>query len=173
MLTTTASPRRRAMAVSAAVAAALTLATCADPEAGGGGEGGGGDSNNATISVALAANPQMKTAESLIDDFKTKNPGIDVKFTTLPENELRPAVTKDVATKAGQYDVVMMGSYEMPIWAKNGWIVPLDDYVSTDTAWDEADVLEPIKDIVSSDGTMYGAPFYGSSSFLFYRTDLA
>jgi sorbitol/mannitol transport system substrate-binding protein len=37
----------------------------------------------------------------------------------LPENELRPAVTKDVATGAGQYDVAMIGAYEVPIWAKN------------------------------------------------------
>jgi len=96
-----------------------------------------------------------------------------VKFTTLPENDLRPAVTKDVATKAGQYDVAMIGSYEVPIWAKNGWIVPLDSYVAKDTAWDSADVLKPIKAIVSADGKLYGAPFYGSSSFLFYRKDLA
>jgi sorbitol/mannitol transport system substrate-binding protein len=67
----------------------------------------------------------------------------------------------------------MIGSYEVPIWAKNGWIVPLSSYVSKDTAWDAGDVLQPIKDIVSADGKLYAAPFYGSSSFLFYRKDLA
>lgn len=126
-----------------------------------------------TINVALAANPQMKTAESLIADFEEKNPGITVKFTTLPENELRPAVTKDVATNAGQFDVAMIGSYEVPIWADRGWIVPLDDYAAEDTAWNEADLLEPIKNIVSKDDVLYASPFYGSSSFLFYRKDLA
>ena len=148
---------------------ALTAATaCSDTTAGQDAAG------NTTITVALAANPQMKTAESLIADFEQKNPGIKVKFTTLPENDLRPAVTKDVATNAGQYDVTMIGSYEVPIWAKNGWIVPLDSYVAADSAWDAADVLQPIKEIVSgADGKLYGAPFYGSSSFLFYRKDLA
>lgn len=126
-----------------------------------------------TINVALAANPQMKTAESLIADFEEKNPGITVKFTTLPENELRPAVTKDVATNAGQFDVAMIGSYEVPIWADRGWIVPLDDYAAADTDWNEADLLEPIKNIVSKDDVLYASPFYGSSSFLFYRKDLA
>jgi len=147
---------------------ALSAATaCSDTTA------GQDSSGNTTITVALAANPQMKTAESLVADFEQKNPGIKVKFTTLPENDLRPAVTKDVATNAGQYDVAMIGSYEVPIWAKNGWILPLDGYVAKDAAWDASDVLQPIKDIVSADGKLYGAPFYGSSSFLFYRKDLA
>ncbi|QMU98577.1 sugar ABC transporter substrate-binding protein [Microbacterium esteraromaticum] len=115
----------------------------------------------------------MKTAESLISDFEEKNPGIKVTFTTLPENELRPAVTKDVATKAGQFDVAMIGSYEVPIWADRGWIVPLDDYAEEDADWNEADLLEPIKNIVSKDDVLYASPFYGSSSFLFYRKDLA
>jgi sorbitol/mannitol transport system substrate-binding protein len=164
------SHRYRGKHMAAAVLAVGSLAAasaCSDPSAGQDTQG------NTTITVALAANPQMKTAESLISDFEQKNPGVKVKFTTLPENDLRPAVTKDVATKAGQYDVAMIGSYEVPIWAKNGWIVPLDDYVAKDTAWDASDVLQPIKDIVSADGKLYGAPFYGSSSFLFYRKDLA
>jgi sorbitol/mannitol transport system substrate-binding protein len=136
-------------------------------------DGSSDSGGEVTLNVALASNPQMKTAESLISDFEQKNPGIKVKFTTLPENDLRPTVTKDVATKAGQFDVAMIGSYEVPIWAQNGWILPLDEYASEDTAWDEADLLQPIKDIVSDDGTLYAAPFYGSSSFLFYRKDLA
>ncbi|WP_220465693.1 ABC transporter substrate-binding protein [Microbacterium esteraromaticum] len=150
----------------AAITAGL-LAGCSTGDSGGGADG------EITINVALAANPQMKTAESLISDFEEKNPGIKVTFTTLPENELRPAVTKDVATKAGQFDVAMIGSYEVPIWADRGWIVPLDDYAEEDADWNEADLLEPIKNIVSKDDVLYASPFYGSSSFLFYRKDLA
>lgn len=142
------------------------LAACSP---GGSGNAGG----DVTINVALAANPQMKTAESLISDFEKKNPGITVTFTTLPENDLRPAVTKDVATNAGQFDVAMIGSYEVPIWADRGWIVPLDDYVEKDTAWNADDLTKPIRDIVSKDDVLYAAPFYGSSSFLYYRKDLA
>ncbi|GAB2573228.1 ABC transporter substrate-binding protein [Microlunatus antarcticus] len=167
-------PRRRATRLTAGLAAAslavVPLAACTTDGSGAGTAPGG----TVTINVALAANPQMKTAESLISDFEAKNPGIKVKFTTLPENDLRPAVTKDVATNAGQFDVAMVGAYEVPIWAQKGWLVPLDDYVAKDTAWDAADLTTPIKDVVSGqDGKLYGAPFYGSSSFLFYRKDLA
>ncbi|MEV5051239.1 ABC transporter substrate-binding protein [Arthrobacter sp. LAR12-1-1.1] len=158
----------RVLAVTAAGALLAGSFTACSTDNGGSTAGG-----DVTINVALAANPQMKTAESLISDFEQKNPGIKVKFTTLPENDLRPTVTKDVATKAGQFDVAMMGSYEVPIWAKNNWIIPLEDYATKDNAWKKDDLLQPIKDIVSSDGKLYGAPFYGSSSFLFYRKDLA
>ncbi|TAM66871.1 MAG: sugar ABC transporter substrate-binding protein [Microbacteriaceae bacterium] len=151
-------------AVAAGAMAVSLLAACAPGSSAGGAT---------TITVALAANPQMKTAESLISDFYKKNPSIKVKFTTLPENDLRPAVTKDVATKAGQFDVVMLGSYDVPNYAKNGWIDPLTSYVKSSPSWDAADLLQPIKAIVSSHGTLYAAPFYGSSSFLMYNKAMA
>ena len=155
--------------LAATVAGALSVGVLAGCSS----DAGGGEGGEVTINVALAANPQMKTAESLIADFEEKNPGITVTFTTLPENDLRPAVTKDVATNAGQFDVAMIGSYEVPIWADRGWIAPLDEYASKDEAWNEGDLLQPIVDIVSKDDVLYAAPFYGSSSFLFYRKDLA
>ena len=40
---------------------------------------------------------------------------------------LRQRVTTDIATKGGQFDVMTIGTYEAPIWAKQGWLVPLDD----------------------------------------------
>ena len=126
-----------------------------------------------TLTVALAANPQMETAEKLVGAFYQKYPNIKVKFETLPENELRPAVMKDVATSAGQFDVVMLGAYEVPIWAKKGWLTNLSQtYVNKDPGYDVGDLLKPIKDLASYQGDMYGAPFYGSSSLMMYRKDL-
>ena len=46
---------------------------------------------------------------------------------TLEENVLRQKVTTDIATKGGQYDVMTIGTYEVPIWAKQGWLLPLDN----------------------------------------------
>jgi sorbitol/mannitol transport system substrate-binding protein len=129
-------------------------------------------SDPVTLTVALAANPQMQTAAKLIGNFEQKYPDIKVQFQTLPENQLRPAVLKDVATKSGQYDVVMIGAYEVPLWAQKGWIVDLSSYANSDTAWSQADLLKPIRNLVSYQGKLYATPFYGSSSFLFYRRDL-
>ena len=46
---------------------------------------------------------------------------------TLEENVLRQRVTTDIATKGGQFDVLTIGTYEVPIWAKKNWLVPLDN----------------------------------------------
>ena len=45
---------------------------------------------------------------------------------TLEENVLRQNVTTDIATGGGQYDVITIGTYEVPIWAKQGWLAPLE-----------------------------------------------
>ena len=108
-----------------------------------------------TLTVALAANPQMETAAKLIDDFYAKYPDIKVKFQILPENQLRPTVLKDVATNSGQFDVVMIGAYEVPLWAQKGWIVDLGkDYVAKDAAWNVGDLTTAIKDLVSYKGDL-------------------
>ena len=126
-----------------------------------------------TLTVALAANPQMQTAARLIDSFYADHPGIKVEFQTLPENQLRPAVLRDVATNSGQFDVVMIGAYEVPLWAQQDWLVNLsDEHVADDPDWKVDDLLTPIRNLVSYDGDLFATPFYGSSSFMFYRKDL-
>jgi sorbitol/mannitol transport system substrate-binding protein len=125
------------------------------------------------LTVAMAANPQMKVAEKLIDAFYAENPNIRVEFQTLPENQLRPAVLKDVATNSGQFDVVMIGSYEVPLWAKKGWIVDMTStFIPKSPAWNVDDLTPAIRNLVSYEGHVFGVPFYGSSSFMFYRKDL-
>ena len=40
---------------------------------------------------------------------------------------LRQRLTTDIATKGGQFDVVTIGTYEVPIWAKQGWLKPFEN----------------------------------------------
>jgi polyol transport system substrate-binding protein len=154
-----------------AVLAAAGLAAGACSGAGGGsGSGAGG---NKTITVLMVGNPQMEDIQKLTADNFTKDTGITVKFTILPENELRDKVTQDVATQGGQYDVVTIGAYETPIWAKNGWLHELSGYAKQDSSYDSGDLLEPVVQSLSGeDGKLYAAPFYGESSFLMYNKDM-
>ncbi len=122
-----------------------------------------------TLTIATVNNGDMITMQKLTDDFKAKNPGIDVEWVTMEENVLRQKVTTDIATKGGQYDIMTIGTYEVPIWAKQGWLVPLDNLGSD---YDVDDLLPAIRGGLSVDGKLYGAPFYGESSMVMYRKDL-
>ena len=122
-----------------------------------------------TLTIATVNNGDMIRMQKLADDFIAKNPGIELEWVTLEENTLRQKVTTDIATKGGQYDVMTIGTYEVPIWAKQGWLVALDDLGAD---YDADDLLPAIRDGLSVDGTLYASPFYGESSMVMYRTDL-
>ncbi|WP_086565242.1 ABC transporter substrate-binding protein [Streptomyces africanus] len=153
--------------IAGAAATALLATACSG--AGAGGSSGGGQS----INVLMVGNPQMEDIAKLTKDSFTKETGIKVNFTVLPENELRDKVTQDIATQAGQYDVATIGAYEVPIWEKNGWLHELGSYADKDKSFDEADLLKPmVQSLSGSDGKLYALPFYGESSFLMYRKDV-
>src|ERR1700759_2793905 len=122
-----------------------------------------------TLTIATVNNPDMIRMQGLTNDFTSKNPDITIKWVTLEENVLRQRVTTDIATKGGQFDVLTIGTYEVPIWAKRNWLVPLDNLGSD---YDVGDLLPRIRDAVSVSGKLYAAPFYGESSMVMYRTDL-
>jgi len=122
-----------------------------------------------TLTIATVNNGDMIRMQKLTDDFTSKNPGIDLEWVTLEENVLRQRVTTDIATKGGQYDVMTIGTYEVPIWANQDWLVALDDLGED---YDIDDILPAIRGGLSVDGSLYAAPFYGESSMVMYRTDL-
>jgi sorbitol/mannitol transport system substrate-binding protein len=122
-----------------------------------------------TLTIATVNNGDMIRMQKLTDDFTAKNPDIEVEWVTMEENVLRQKVTTDIATKGGQYDIMTIGTYEVPIWAKQGWLVPLDGLGAD---YDVADLLPAIRDGLTYEGKLYAAPFYGESSMVMYRTDL-
>ncbi|MBE0552120.1 MAG: sugar ABC transporter substrate-binding protein [Rhodobacteraceae bacterium] len=122
-----------------------------------------------TITVATVNNGDMIRMQGLMDDFYAKNPDIKVEWVTLEENVLRQKVTTDIATKGGQFDVLTIGTYEVPIWGKAGWLVSLNDLPAE---YDVEDLLPAIRGGLTVDGELYAAPFYGESSMVMYRKDL-
>ena len=122
-----------------------------------------------TITVATVNNGDMIRMQGLTDDFYAKNPDIKVEWVTLEENVLRQKVTTDIATKGGQFDVLTIGTYEVPIWGKQGWLLSLNDLPAS---YDVNDLLPAIRGGLTVDGNLYAAPFYGESSMVMYRRDL-
>lgn len=121
------------------------------------------------ITIAMVNNGDMIRMQKLSGDFTAKHPDIELEWVTLEENILRQRVTTDIATKGGQYDVMTIGTYEVPIWGNQGWLVSLNDLPAS---YDIDDILPAIRGGLSVDGELYAAPFYGESSMVMYRKDL-
>ncbi len=122
-----------------------------------------------TLTIATVNNGDMIRMQGLTDDFTSKNPDIKLEWVTLEENVLRQRVTQDIAAKGGQFDVMTIGTYEVPIWGAQDWLVSLDDLPAE---WDADDILPAMRGGLTVDGHLYAAPFYGESSMVMYRKDL-
>jgi polyol transport system substrate-binding protein len=122
-----------------------------------------------TVTIATVNNPAMIELKKLSSKFETDNPDIKLNWVVVEENVLRQRVTTDVSTGSGQFDLVFIGLYEAPIFAKRGWLQPFEN-VPAD--YDLDDVFKSIRDGLSYDGKLYALPFYGESSMLMYRKDL-
>ncbi|MFE2640706.1 ABC transporter substrate-binding protein [Streptomyces scopuliridis] len=161
--------RRRDFRVRVGTSAALVALLAGCSGAGGASSSGGGD----TLNVLMVNNPQMVELQKLTADNFTKDTGIKVNFTVLPENDVRDKITQDFSNQAGQYDVATISNFEVPFFAKNGWLHSLDEYTAKDKAFDQGDILKPLQEsLTAEDGKLYGQPFYGESSFLMYRKDV-
>jgi sorbitol/mannitol transport system substrate-binding protein len=122
-----------------------------------------------TVTIATVNNPAMIQLKKLSAKFEAQNPNIKLNWVVVEENVLRQRVTTDVATGSGQFDLVFIGLYEAPDFAKKGW---LKEMTNIPADYDIEDVFKSIRDGVSYQGKLYALPFYGESSMLMYRKDL-
>jgi sorbitol/mannitol transport system substrate-binding protein len=122
-----------------------------------------------TVTIAVVNNPDMIRLKKLSSKFEEKNPDITLNWVVLEENVLRQKVTTDVSQASGQFDLVYLGLYETPIFAKRGWLKPIEN-VPAD--YDIEDVFKSIRDGLSYEGKLYAIPFNAESSMLMYRKDL-
>jgi sorbitol/mannitol transport system substrate-binding protein len=137
----------------AAFAAALMSGTCL--------------AHATTITIATVNNSQMVVMQKLSSVWEKKT-GNNINWVVLEENVLRQRVTTDIATHGGQFDIITIGSYETPIWGKQGWLTPLDGIAG----YDYNDVFASVRSALSNGGKLYALPFYAESSFTYYRKDL-
>lgn len=141
------------LALTAALALAVSAAAQAETE----------------LVIATVNNGHMIEMQKLGKNFEQANPDIKLKWVTLEEGTLRQRVTTDIATKGGQFDVMTIGMYETPIWGKKGWL----QEVKPNASYDVDDLLPAMRNGLSVDGKLFAVPFYGESSMLMYRKDLA
>jgi sorbitol/mannitol transport system substrate-binding protein len=168
--------RPRVVAAVGCVAAVAAVAACSSSGSSGTGSSSTGSAaSSGTVTVAVVSNPLITSQMIPLTQsvFEKQNPGIKVKFATYTEGDLRAAIEKDVSTHSNAFNVIMIGPYEAPLFARNGWLTDLSSsYVSSDPSYDAGDLLPPIAKALSYKNDLYAVPFYGESSMMFYRKDL-
>ncbi len=122
-----------------------------------------------SLTIGTVNNSDMIIMQHLSKEFIKENPKIQLNWVILEENVLRQRITADISTNAGKFDIITIGTYETPIWAKRGWLTPLDEFPEN---YDIGDLIEVIRQSLSYSGKLYAIPFYGESSMTFYRKDL-
>ncbi len=155
--------RSRMWFMASTVACATALAGCST------GSNSEGADSGTTLRIATVDNRDVVRMQELSAAFEEQNPDIALDWVSLDENQLRQRVMTDISTDGGQFDIVMIGTYEAPIWAEREWLVPIE---GMSAGYDEGDLLPQIREALSYEDTLYAAPFYGESAFTMYRTDL-
>ena len=153
--------RLRALGAVGCVAALATLAACSSSGTSAS-SSTGSSSSSGTVTVAVVSNPLI-TGQMIpltASNFEKQYPGIKVKFATYTEGDLRAAIEKDVATHSNAFNVIMIGPYEAPLFAKNGWLDNLStQFIASDPSYDASDLLPPVAKALSYNGGLYAVPF--------------
>jgi multiple sugar transport system substrate-binding protein len=109
--------------------------------------------------------------EKAISDFEKENPGIDVEMVKGPTSTDTRETMYTTSFLAGQatYDMVLMDITWVPKFARQGWLVPLDDWFGKE----EQNEFLP-GDIQGSifNGKIYRVPLQTDAGILYYRKDL-
>lgn len=162
--------KRKRIALATGGLAFAMLATACGSGGFGAGSESSGDTDGVTIDVIAVNLPAQEDLVEMTAEHFTPETGITVNFTLLPENDVRAKITQEFSSQAGVYDVASLSNYEIPFYADNGWVAPIDDYLAEDTDFDLDDMLPSMMDsMTGSDGRTYGMPFEGQSSFTMYR----
>jgi multiple sugar transport system substrate-binding protein len=154
--------RWRALTVGA-VAMTLLATAC------GGGEGSsGGDGVEITFSSWIGQEPTIK---KMAEEFHKENPDITIKFQNVPAEESAQKLTTQIAG-GNPPDAAFVDASTVAGFASRGALVNLDDRISKSDVVDPDDYVDAFKTFTTFEDSMYGLPFDGESTALFYRTDL-
>jgi multiple sugar transport system substrate-binding protein len=112
-----------------------------------------------------------KPFKKFVADFKKLQPNITIKFENVPAEEIGQKLTTQIAG-GNPPDVAFVDSSTVGDFAARGALENLDGYIKQSDVVKPDDFVPAFKASTIYNGSMYGLPFDGESTGLFYRTDL-
>ena len=129
-----------------------------------------------SITVMVIPSLFFRVAKEFNPQFEELT-GIKVTWQIIPPVQLREKHVLDLSTKTGQFASVATDPQYYPLYAVNKWVDDLAAYIEdpklTNKEWLNLDDIFPVwLESTSHEGKLYGLPFDGEGTFLFYRRDL-
>jgi multiple sugar transport system substrate-binding protein len=100
--------------------------------------------------------------------------GATLEIVEIPFGQLQTVIPTDFLTGQNTYDVIITGSWFYGDMVSNGWIQPIDSFIGQEgyPAYDPSDVAQPLLDLMSWQGQMYGTRNDGDAQLLYFRKDI-
>lgn len=127
------------------------------------------DHDDNTLVIGTVANADMKLLEELSAVFLKKHPNVSIQWNIIEENLLRRRIFSSIALHENVFDVITVGHNETTVYANKGWIEAL---ANPSESYQVDDLLPVVRNDLTTNGRLYGLPFYRESSMTYYRADL-
>lgn len=129
-----------------------------------------------TITIGVIPAGYFKNLETILPDFETLT-GVNARLEMIPPGQIRQKAVLDLSSKTGTYASHAADPMYYELYVANGWIDPLDDYLSndklTDNRWFQYEDIQPgHRGATSVDGRPYGIPYDGEATIQIYRKDV-
>ncbi len=125
-----------------------------------------------TIRVLVVGDPFQFALEQILDDF-TAQTGIDVVMENLAYEALNARLATSFVSGTPDADVVTVDQMWTGQYSDNGWIIPLDDYISRDPEINVKDFIpEVLYSLNTWRGRMMTLPIAAYGQGVVYRQDV-
>ena len=128
-----------------------------------------GSQNGETLIVGAPDINAIFHAKAYLDKYGSPLSQSNIQWRIMDESVLRRRLLGDFAVNESSFDLVLIGNYGLPIWAKRDILVPFNSHPAD---YNINDVIPAALHASTVDGTLYGLPFVAETTLTFYRKDL-
>ncbi|MDK1378154.1 MULTISPECIES: extracellular solute-binding protein [unclassified Sinorhizobium] len=111
--------------------------------------------------------------DELARHFQASNPDIEISYlsSATTYDELIQRAIRDTLV-GQQQDILFMGFGQLPLLAKRGMAVPLDDFIARDRSWQTDGIADVSLQLGKFDGKVVALPFGIAAPIVYYNQDL-
>jgi len=117
--------------------------------------------------VRVAVGSFMSTGASMFEEEWEAKTGANLEVVEIPFGDLYQRIFASFSTGSDEFDIAIYASNWIPEFAKNGYIMSLENYYSEKDNWDQ--VLPKTQKVMYFLGDRYSVPMDGDVIFGYYR----